>query len=272
MNFSNVSLTESSYILNSYIEESFSDLQVRCLRVDRHSLQESGMRYFTEDNSTGKEKLLDKIKKLFSTIWEGILSIFRKIKTFFSDLVTDMKIKKLDDGYKQYVEKISDDDIKEIVKDSVKKYYKTELFGHAMVYSVKHYDYQKGKYKKNLYTEEEVTMENPKDIDEICNYITKYHILDSAFGGFKDQYKQVNDSYKELEKSFTEFSKGIVDDVTECGLDKDGTLSIEFKPIKEALKELSAYAAAYSRMVIHNSKQLVSVVLKISTKYKKDYK
>jgi hypothetical protein len=127
MNFSNVSLTESAYILNSYIEESFSDLQVRCLRVDRHSLQESGMRYFTEDNSTGKEKLLDKIKKLFTTIWEGILSIFRKIKTFFSDLVTDMKIKKLDDGYKQYVEKISDDDIKEIVKDSVKKYYKTEL-------------------------------------------------------------------------------------------------------------------------------------------------
>ena len=245
MNFSNVSLTESSYILNSYIEESFSDLQVRCLRVDRHSLQESGMRYFTEDNSTGKEKLLDKIKKLFSTIWEGILSIFRKIKTFFSDLVTDMKIKKLDDGYKQYVEKISDDDIKEIVKDSVKKYYNTE---------------------------EEVTMENPKDIDEISKYIDRHHILDSAFGGFKEQYKKVNDAYKEIEKAFNEFAKGITDEVTEHSLDSDGSVTLNYKPVKDALKELSAYTAAYCRMVIHNSKQLVSVVLKISTKYRKDYK
>lgn len=272
MNFSNVSLTESSYILNSYIEESFSDLQVRCLRVDRQSLQESGMRYFTEDNSTGKEKLLEKIKKLFTTIWEGIVSIFRKIKTFFSDLVTDMKIKKLDDGYKQYVEKISDDDIKEIVKDSVKKYYKTELFGHAMVYSVKYYDYKNGKYKKNLYTEEEVTMENPKDIDEISKYIDRHHILDSAFGGFKEQYKKVNDAYKEIEKAFNEFAKGITDEVTEHSIDSEGSIALNYKPVKDALKELSAYTAAYCRMVIHNSKQLVSVVLKISTKYRKDYK
>ena len=85
------SITESAYILNSYIEESFSDLQVRCLRVDRHSLQESGMRYFTEDNETGKKKLSARVKEIFENVWKGIVSIFTKIRDFFKDMIEKVK-------------------------------------------------------------------------------------------------------------------------------------------------------------------------------------
>ena len=85
------SITESAYILNSYIEESFSDLQVRCLRVDRQSLQESGMRYFTEDNEAGKKKLGARVKEIFENVWKGIVSIFTKIRDFFKDMIDKVK-------------------------------------------------------------------------------------------------------------------------------------------------------------------------------------
>jgi hypothetical protein len=86
-----LSLTEFSYILNSYIEESFSDLQVRCLRVDRHSLQESGMRYFTEENEAGKKKLGARVKEIFENVWKGIVGIFTKIRDFFKDMIDKVK-------------------------------------------------------------------------------------------------------------------------------------------------------------------------------------
>lgn len=179
-----------------------------------------------------------------------------------------MKIKKFNETHKKTISNFPDDKLKDMIYN-IDKYYDinaAKLNINAMASNLD--DVKAGKYQHITLNTEDIIVKGSK----LTEIITKQHIIDVAFGGFKDQYKQVNDSYKELEKSFTEFSKGIVDDVTECGLDKDGTLSIEFKPIKEALKELSAYAAAYSRMVIHNSKQLVSVVLKISTKYRKDYK
>lgn len=43
VSFSSYSITEASYIVNSYIEESFNDLQIKCLMVDNRSLQESGV-------------------------------------------------------------------------------------------------------------------------------------------------------------------------------------------------------------------------------------
>ena len=61
---SHISLSETYYILNSYIEESINDLQIKCLLADKRSLNESGVRYFTEENDAGKQKLGDKIKQI----------------------------------------------------------------------------------------------------------------------------------------------------------------------------------------------------------------
>lgn len=36
--------------------------------VDRRSIQESGIRYFTEDNEVGKQKLGEKIKEIFEIV------------------------------------------------------------------------------------------------------------------------------------------------------------------------------------------------------------
>ena len=49
--------------------------------VDRRSIQESGVRYFTEENDTGKQKLGEKIKQLIKTVWDAIVGIFKKSDT-----------------------------------------------------------------------------------------------------------------------------------------------------------------------------------------------
>ena len=87
LDISNFSIAEVSYMLESYIEESFSDLQIKCLMVDKRSLNESGVRYFTEENDAGKQKLGDKIKQIIKTVWDVIVGIFKKIRDFFKDMI-----------------------------------------------------------------------------------------------------------------------------------------------------------------------------------------
>lgn len=87
----NISVTEATYILNSFIEESINDIHTRCLLTDKRSLNESGVLYFTEENDTGKQKLGDKIKQIIKTVWDVIVGIFKKIRDFFKDMITKIK-------------------------------------------------------------------------------------------------------------------------------------------------------------------------------------
>ena len=91
VDLSTISITEATYILNSFIEESINDIHTRCLLIDKRSLQESGVLYFTEDNETGKQKLGDKIKQIIKTVWDAIVGIFKKIRDFFKDMIEKLK-------------------------------------------------------------------------------------------------------------------------------------------------------------------------------------
>ena len=87
------------------------------------SLQESGVRYFTEENEAGNKKLSEKIKGIFKAVWDGIVGIFNKIKEFFSDLIVNFRVKAADPKNKEIVKNATDDDINKIVKDKVSIYY-----------------------------------------------------------------------------------------------------------------------------------------------------
>lgn len=91
IDFSSVSLSEASYMINSYIEESLTDIQIKYLLTDKRSLQEYGTLYFTEENEAGKQKLSDKIKQIIKTVWDAIVGIFKKIRDFFKDMITKIK-------------------------------------------------------------------------------------------------------------------------------------------------------------------------------------
>nr|DAR95280.1 MAG TPA: hypothetical protein [Caudoviricetes sp.] len=91
IDISAISISEATYMLNSFIEESINDLQIKCLLADKRSLNESGVRYFTEENDIGKQKLGDKIKQIIKTVWDVIVGIFKKIRDFFKDMIEKVK-------------------------------------------------------------------------------------------------------------------------------------------------------------------------------------
>ena len=94
MTLEKYSITELSYMLNSYIEESLTDIQIKYLLTDKRSLQEYGTLYFTEDNSVANGQLKDKIKQIAKNVWNAILGLFHKIKNSFPEwLPTSRSIK-----------------------------------------------------------------------------------------------------------------------------------------------------------------------------------
>ena len=254
--FSQYSITEASYIVNSYIEESFHDLYVKCLMVDNRSLQESGVRYFTEENEAGQKKLGEKIKGIFQAVWDGIVGIFTKIKTFFSDLITNFRVKAADPKNKDAVKNATDDDINNIVKDKVSIYYDIYKYG---IGSNKLDERPANDPVHDGYDCYSSDTDFAKlEGDDI--HITKDDLLNSAFGGFREQYKHIQNKFKDVEKKF----KAIKDKTESATLNvksKDGSATTyEFKTVKEALNALTAYSAGYSKIIIHNSKMLVKVV------------
>lgn len=260
--FSGVSVVEASYIVNSYIEESFNDLQIKCLMVDNRSLQESGVRYFTEENEAGNKKLSEKIKGIFTTVWNGIVGIFNKIKEFFGNLIVNFKVKAANPNNKDIVKNASDNDISKIVKDKISVYYDLNRYGKALdrmaAQTGKNIITGRDGIKGGLYEEFSSDMETAKLEGESIK-ITKDDLLASAFGEFRNQYKDVQNKFKTVEKAFKAI-KDKTDAATRSVHDEDDETIFTFKSVKETLKALNAYSAGYSKMIIHNAKMLVKVV------------
>ena len=262
--FSGVSVVEASYIVNSYIEESFNDLQIKCLMVDNRSLQESGVRYFTEENEVGKQKLGAKVKEIFEKVWNGIVGIFNKIKEFFSNLITNIKVKSANPKNKDIVKNAADNDIYEIVKDKVSVYYDLNKYGKALDKLVSRTSGDKFDGEYDLF---HTYMDDAKLEGDNIN-ITKDDLLNSAFGGFRNQYKDVQNKFKSVEKAFKTI-KDKTDSATKGVGFEDGEEAVAFKTVKDALKMVNAYSAGYSKMIIHNAKMLVKVVDELVKKSKK---
>lgn len=259
--FSGVSVVEASYIVNAYIEESFNDLQIKCLMVDNRSLQESGIRYFTEENEVGKKKLGAKVKEIFENVWNGIVGIFNKIKEFFSNLIANIKVKSANPKNKDIVKNAADNDIYEIVKDKVSVYYDLNKYGSALNQLVSRTSGSSfdGKYSFSS------DMDDAKlEGDNIK--ITKDDLLASAFGEFRNQYKDVQNKFKSVEKAFKTI-KDKTDTATSSVSFEAG--DVDFKTVKDTLKMINKYSAGYSKMIIHNSKMLVKVVDALVKKSKK---
>lgn len=277
VDFSKYSIKEASYMINSYIEESFNDLQVKCLLVENRSLRESGVGYFTEENEAGKEKLADKIKALFDQVWKFILGIFEKIKTFFKNMIakikdffsTAKKIKQLDEAkYAKFVKEADDKVFAKIVADKVDKYYNLDLISENI------------KGSADLYTEGGKRYLDPADIIENIDSdkyktkdITKQHVLDCAFGGFRKEYAEVENAFKIIKDGFKKIQDKT--DAATKALDdsKIGEEAWTFRSVKDSLNLLTKYSNLYAKCIIYNSKQLVKVVYALEKEYnKKDKK
>ena len=276
VDFSKYSIKEATYMINSYIEESFNDLQVKCLLVENRSLRESGVGYFTEENEAGKEKLADKVKALFASIWKFILGIFEKIKEFFKNMIakikeffsTAKKIKQLDEAkYAKFVKEADDAVFAKIVADKVDKYYDLDLISSAIKGST-------DSAKIGLYSDPTDIVENVESDKYKTKDITKQHVLDCAFGGFRKEYdsvdkmfKLVKDEFKKIEDKSDTATAAVVN-----GSKPDEEIW-SFKTTKDSLNLLTKYSNLYAKCNIYNSKQLVKVVYALEKEYnKKDKK
>ncbi len=148
--FSKYSIKEASYMINSYIEESFGDLQVECLLVENHSLRESGAGYFTEDGNI-VSNVIEKLKTILTNVMNSISAMFDKVVSFIRSLLDKLnksRIKQLDDKFKKYITDIDDKKFSEIVNKSVSKWYDVDAIGKLVT------DYHKTTINTNEYTDD----------------------------------------------------------------------------------------------------------------------
>lgn len=268
VDFSNYSIKEATYMINSFIEESVNDLQVKCLLVDNHSLRENGTLYFTEDATEAAHKLLAKIKAFFAKVWEMIVGIFAKVRDFFKELILNLKVKKIGADKKKYVQGITDAQLAAVVKKNVEKYYDVKAFALPLSDMLNSID-GKGKLTSTSYTDKmnEEDEFSITDKNALAKLITKQAILNSAFGGFRDQYKDLEDKFKKVSDAFKKI-KSTAETATSATTynAEEDTLNVKFRSVKETLKYLTQYSSACSRMIVYNSKVLVKVVNKIVSK------
>lgn len=248
IDFSSVSLSEASYMINSYIEESLTDIQIKYLLTDKRSLQEYGTLYFTEDNSVANGQLKDKIKQIAKNVWNAILGLFHKIKQFFSGVVTGFKISKAKNEYKKMVEEISNDSFDYIVEDKVTAIYDLDKFKSIID-------------SGNSKTDTSYAKKSVSDIKQEClavpvsKIFTKKYVLDYGFGGFKDLNKEVQASFSKIQSAFRKTTDNFDNNVQD---------------FKAALKFLTNLSSAFSEMIIHNAKMTMMVAKSINDDYAKN--
>ena len=243
IDLSAISGSEVSYILNSYIEESFNDLQIKCLMVDNRSLQESGIRYFTEENEA-VANIKEKFEKIARTVWVTIISIFDKIKDFIKNMILDFQTRKMGDKYKDAINKIPDNEFKNIVNDDITTVYDIE------------------KFKKIITTKTtEVLDKSRKDIiqdiiDINHGRITKEEMIDFVSHGMKKVNREIQNIFSEIRSEYNKEHKDFGGVGFDTGSDDDIGIVESIKPYKEALQHLSKLAGVYHTITVNKYNEM----------------
>ena len=287
IDLSSVSISEATYMLNSFIEESINDIHTRCLLADKRSLNESGVLYFTEENDTGKQKLGDKIKQIIKTVWDAIVGIFKKIRDFFKDMIEKMKeffekIKNKIFGKKkeelnatqdkyglhqidqkelvQYMKDLDDKVFRDSIDKNVTKYYDIVKITDVLDWLVHISSCIPNDIdiaSKTIDSVQKLLSDPLPELNKSSIY--KEEVLDCAFGNFSHQYESIDSCVENLKKAMDPFSKH--DDELDPQV-----LSL----VKDNLKLITTFSQKYSSAMIHNTKELMKVVHYIYNNYDRD--
>ena len=89
IDISKYSVGEFSYILNSYIEESFTDVKIQYMMMERNNIVDGPFSLFNEaDNNAAKNGILEKIKTIVRNVLNAIASIFEKIGDAIRNIIS----------------------------------------------------------------------------------------------------------------------------------------------------------------------------------------
>ena len=228
--------------------------------VDNRSLQESGIRYFTEENEAGKNSVINKIKEIANNAWEGIVRIFEKIKDFFDNLIKNFKVKSSNPKNIDAVKNFPDLALKDIIKEKVSYVYinleDMDKFIQDKL-DMDHWDLETDASFGSSHDVEEVYTNHymADNIKYIENFITKDYLINSAFGGFRKQLADTDSKFKLLKSAY----RKTIDEYS--GFDEFRSEYITH--VKRRIKTMNAISKIYSKMIFHNSKVVVTIVNEI---------
>lgn len=243
LDLSAISGSEVSYILNSYIEESFNDLQIKCLMADNRSLQESGVRYFTEENEA-VANIKEKFEKIARTVWATIISIFDKIKDFIKNMILDFQTRKLGDKYKDAINKIPDNEFKNIVNEDITIVYDIEKFKNIVISNT---DKDFDKSRQDII----------QDIIDINHgRITKEEMIDFVSGGMKKANREIQSIFSEIRSEYNKEYKNFGNVGFDMGWDDDEGVLKTAKSYKEALQHLSKMSGVYNTIIVNKYNEM----------------
>lgn len=269
IDISKYSVGEFSYILNSYIEESFTDVKIQYMMMERNNIVDGHFSLFNEaDNNAAKNGILEKIKTIVRNVLNAIASIFEKIGDAIRNIISkisSLRVRRLNDRYKKFINEVDDKTFSKIVEDNVTewgdarvlfKYINSVIddmpkdFTGIKAYistirkTVEGYD---GIVKRYYST----------DKSKISSMVKKEDMLDLMFADGRKAFIELENIKKELDQEIKEQEDSITAFIDDKFTQEDANISIEC--LKLTVKLSVSVSKTVQSFMISNSKQLVKV-------------
>ena len=269
IDISKYSVGEFSYILNSYIEESFTDVKIQYIMMERNNIVDGPFSLFNEaDNNAAKNGILEKIKTIVRNVLNAISSIFEKIGDAIRNIISkisSLRVRRLNDRYKKFINEVDDKTFSKIVEDNVTEWGDARLL-QAYIKSViddmpndlpgiKAYI---GNIRKTVENYDDIVKRYYiTDKSKISSMVKKEDMLDIMFADGRKAFIELENTKKELDQELKEEEESIMASIDDKFTQEDANISIE------CLKLIAKLSVSLSKTVqsfmISNSKQLVKV-------------
>ena len=270
IDISKYSVGEFSYILNSYIEESFTDVKIQYIMMERNNIVDDPFSLFNEADTViaRKNVIVEKIKTIIRNVLNAIASIFEKIGDAIRNIISkisSLRVRRLNDRYKKFITEIDDKTFSKIVEDNVTEWGESRLL----------YTYIKGviddipeeyrRIKASIYNIRK-TVENydaivkryySTDKSKISSIVKKEDMLDLMFADGRKAFIELESIKKELDQEMKEQEDFITASIDDKFTQEDANISIEC--LKLAAKLSVSVSKTVQSFMISNSKQLVKV-------------
>jgi hypothetical protein len=269
IDISKYSVGEFSYILNSYIEESFTDVKIQYMMMERNNIVDGPFGLFNEaDNNAAKNGILEKIKTIVRNVLNAIASIFEKIGDAIRNIISNissLRVRRLNDRYKKFINEVDDKTFSKIVEDNVTEWGDARLL-QAYIKSViddmpndlpgiKAYI---GNIRKTVENYDDIVKRYYiTDKSKISSMVKKEDMLDIMFSEGRKAFIELGNIKKELDKEMKKEEESITASIDDKFTQEDANISIEC--LKLVAKLSVSVSKTVQSFMISNSKQLVKV-------------
>ena len=269
IDISKYSVGEFSYILNSYIEESFTDVKIQYMMMERNNIVDGPFSLFNEaDNNGAKNGILEKIKTIVRNVLNAIASIFEKIGDAIRNIISkisSLRVRRLNDRYKKFINEVDDKTFSKIVEDNVTEWGDARFLQAYIKSVIEDVPEEFRRMKASIYNIRK-TVENydaiakryySTDKSKISSMVKKEDMIDIMFSEGRKTFIELENEEKTIDRYVKNTEDFIMVSIDDDFTQEDANVAIECLKLVAKLS-VSASKTVQSFM-ISNSKQLVKV-------------